>query len=516
MNELATLTAVRLRSLFGINKFIHSKDRKEKSRYRMLLIAWIIVGAMMLFYIAALVYSLCEIGMDEAVPAYLVALSSILILAFNLFRSGDIIFGQKGYDILAAMPVKPQSIVISRILYMYVTDLLFAAAVMITGMINYGAFMHPDASFYIYGIIGTLFIPAIPLVISSFFGTALTALTSRMRSKGNFKTVFSVIIIIAVLLFSAKSGELEDMTPDQIGETVGSISAVIEGTYPPSAWIGNAMMGGNIFGLLLFVLVSAALMSVCVLVCTKVFHRVMHALSSVYTRGDYKMVLQSSRGVTRALLVREAKRYFSSTVYVTNTIIGPIMGTIMSVALCAVGIDALAGTFPFDIKPLVPLAFSAVFCMMTVSSTSISMEGKQFWIAKSLPVPAKALLDSKILFNLLLFAPFFVVSEICLNIALGFNIWNVLIPLAVILFSVVWGITVDLKLHNFDWEYEAQIVKQSASAALGGFAGFFVSLVWGISAVLLPDLATPVIFAILIIAVTLLYRKNNKTKLEIL
>ncbi len=96
--------------------------------------------------------------------------------------------------------------------------------------------------------------------------------------------------------------------------------------------------------------------------------------------------------------------------------------------------------------------------------------------------------------------------------------WLIFIPLLSMLFCTVFGITVNIRFHRFDWQKEEQVVKQSASAALGGFAGFFMSLIFIAALLAIPapyhDLAKLAI-SVLLIALTLtLYRNNNRTRLE--
>ena len=43
MNEIKKLTALELRSYYGINAFIHSKDKKAKRKYLLLAFAWIYI-----------------------------------------------------------------------------------------------------------------------------------------------------------------------------------------------------------------------------------------------------------------------------------------------------------------------------------------------------------------------------------------------------------------------------------------------------------------------------------------
>lgn len=79
--------------------------------------------------------------------------------------------------------------------------------------------------------------------------------------------------------------------------------------------------------------------------------------------------------------------------------------------------------------------------------------------------------------NLLLILPFYVLSELLLIFALkpgaGELLWLILIPAEIILFSCVYGITVNLHFPVLEWESEVRIVKQSASAMLGEWAGLF-------------------------------------------
>ncbi len=129
------------------------------------------------------------------------------------------------------------------------------------------------------------------------------------------------------------------------------------------------------------------------------------------------------------------------------------------------------------------------------------------------------MLDSKILLNLSLMLPFYIISEVLLIIALRPNamelLWLLLIPAILCVFAVVAGITVNLKFHSFDWEREEAVVKQSASAMIGGFAGFLVSILCGAAALLLPGNFTKICISLILVTfIFILYKKNNQTELE--
>ncbi len=525
MNEIKLLILLELRSFYGINKFIYTSDQKFKTRYKRLSIAWIILIGMLFFYVGGLSFGLCSLGLSAIVPAYLIVISSLMIVFFGIFTAGNRIFAQKGYDILASMPIKSGSIVISRFTGHYLVDLALTVAIMLPGLAVYGYLMRPSILFYVFALIGVLFVPVIPLVIATIFGTVITAVSSRMKNKSIAQSALSVLIIVGVMFLSFASGNMtESFTEEQFINLANTISSTFSRIYPPAVWLGEAIVGAKALKLLVFAGLSLAVMALALFIIAKNYESVIRRLGSFSAKHNYKIGKMESRSIIKTMYMREAKRYFASSIYVTNTIVGPILAAIMSVAICIVGFDTLKSSFPFeiDIAGILPFAFSAVFTMMTTTSVSISMEGRQFWVIKSLPITAKALFDSKILFNLSLMLPFYIISQIAFIIALKPTVteilWLLLIPASVMLFVTVFGITVNLKFHSFDWENEVAVVKQSMSAAIGGFAGFFLSLILGVAVFVTPlafvNIAKLAVLILLFTATVILYKSNSKAKLE--
>ena len=187
------------------------------------------------------------------------------------------------------------------------------------------------------------------------------------------------------------------------------------------------------------------------------------------------------------------KRYFASSVYVTNTIIGPIMGVLLAIGVLVSGVEKLKEYIPLqtDLAGLLPFVLSCVLCMMPTTCSSVSLEGKQWWIVKSLPVSTQMIFDSKVLMNLILIAPFYLVSEVLLVIALKpvflDTIWLVVIPAIFCVFACEFGITINLKFPVFNWENEVTVVKQSASALIGGLGGPVIIILCAVPVVMFPQ-----------------------------
>ncbi len=525
MNEIKYLTLLELRSLYGINKFLHTKDKKYKKRYITLAVVWGILIAMIFFYVASLVYGLCALGLSDIVPAYLTMISAVIILAFGIFKAGSTIFSPKGYDLLSSMPLHASSIVLSRFLLLYIEDLLFTLVIFLPGTITYSLCTRPGFLFYLLTIPGILLLPALPLVLSVLFGTLVTAVSSRMKYKSLTQTILTIAFVVIVLLGSFTMGNTaENLTTEFLTDLAAAFGNIVTKFYPPAGWFGKAVLQNSIPHFLLYLAVSVLPVLLTLFLVSRNYHRISRNLLTTAAKHTYQMETLETRTLLKSLYLRELKRYFSSSIYVTNTIVGPIMGCIFAASILITGLDTITQTFPMDVTPFLPYVLAAIFSMMPTTTVSISMEGKNFWLLQALPIPTKPLFDSKILLNLTLMFPFYLLSEILLLFALNPTfpefLCLLLIPGLIILFSVVFGITINIKLHNFDWEKEEAIVKQSASAGIGGFVGCILSAVLAVVVFITPASYTiPVqilLCILLFLATVFLYRKNNTIQLQTL
>ncbi len=89
-----------------------------------------------------------------------------------------------------------------------------------------------------------------------------------------------------------------------------------------------------------------------------------------------------------------------------------------------------------------------------------------------------------------------------------------LIPAVTILFSSVYGITINLHLPVLEWESEVRIVKQSASSLLGGMGGPVLAILWAVAVGAVPKAyggyLKAVICFMILAAAAALYRQNNR------
>ena len=524
IKQIKTLTALQLKNIYNLNVIRYTKDKGVKKKSLLLGAAWLYVIVMVALYVGATAYGYVLIGLAEILPAYLIMLSSIMVFAFAIFKAGSVIFQQNAYDILCSLPVSQMVIVVSRYARMYVENLIVTLLIMMPGLMVYGVLVKPAVGFYLMGIVITVFIPVLPITVATFLGALVTAIASRMKHKSLVNAGLSVLMVVGILGLMPEMVMLEEeFSMEMLENLLGMVQSAIETLFPPAVWMGNAMLGKGLLACVLYMLGALILFVLTMLFISANYRSISQRLYRTIAKHDYKMQTMTKNSVLNALLKREVKRYFASSVYVTNTIIGPVLAVVFAGTLVAVDMEEMQQMMglPVDISGAVPFILAGIFCMMGTSCTSISMEGKEWWIVKSLPLRTKDILDSKLLFNLLLDAPFYLVSEVLLVIGLrpAFTelMWLLVIPVVCVLFSCVWGLFINIKMPKFNWDNEVDVVKQSASAAVGGLGAFLVVLVCAVPVFLVPvayaDLTKGMVCVVLGGVTILLYQKCIRTSL---
>ena len=530
-NRLKALIKLQLVNLYGINVYRNLKDPKEKQKKFWLGVAYVFVALMMMFYVGGLSFGYIYIGLADILPAYLIMIASLIILMFSIFKAGNIIFQKNAYDILSSLPLKNSEIVISRFIRLYVENLLLAFGTMLPAMGVYGVLVKPEWTFYAIGLIATVFIPLLPITISVFVGALIVAVSSRARHKNLVSIILSIVLVVAIMSGSMKMSSMsESIDIEALQNMLNMVWGLINSIYPPAAWLGNAMLTGDFLTCLACVGVGVLVFALVMWLVSANYSWVSAGLYSTSAKHNYQMQNLEKTHILGALYKREFKRYFASSVYVTNTIMSPVMGTLFAVAMFIVSPEQLNGAVAefyaesglvLQMRHMFPMALATIFSMMPITAVSISMEGKQWWIVKSLPISTKDLLDSKLLMNLSVISPFYLVSTILVSIGQKVSfmelIWIVLVPLVAIVFSCVFAQTANLKLAVFDWENEVSIVKQSSSAFVGGIIPFFVLMAATFGVMVIPgqyiNLCMLVLCVVLGLATVLLYRKNCKVNL---
>ena len=271
------LLIIQMLTFFGINEARYSKDKNKKAHLIMLAVCFVLVGAVLAIYVGIIAYSLCYIGVAQIVPAYILAITSLITIFFTIFRANGVIFQPKNYDALIALPIHPGSIVASRFLSMYVGNLLLAILTMVPSGVVYGQFVPLNVTFYFMFFLSIFVIPLIPMTIATTFGAIITAISARMKHKNIVTISFSLLLTLGIMGASFQTSELN---MNDLGNISTSLSRKVNSMYFLSELYTDGMVKQNWISFLIFFLLSLVFFLLFVVIVAWKFISICSALQS--------------------------------------------------------------------------------------------------------------------------------------------------------------------------------------------------------------------------------------------
>lgn len=507
--QIIKLLKIQLLQYMDINEALHSRDQKKKNSLYLLLGIYLFLGVMLASYMGGGAVGLCLLGMERIVPAYVLSITSIVILLFTVLKAGSMLFQTKNYEMLISLPVSPVAIVVSRFLSMYIGNLVLAVLAMLPAGIIYGIYTGAGIIFYILFSASILLVPLVPLTAASVVGAAVTAAAARMKHKNALTIVTSMVLVTGIIAFSFYPAfHTGEITREQITDLTTLAGRQINSMYPLAGLYTDAIVEGSFAAFAAFTVVSIGIFAVFAWVVQWKYASICASLITYNAKNNYVLGKQYRKSPIKAMYGKEIKRYFSSSLYVLNTAVGYVMMLLLALGLFIGGMDKLRTAMEMEavgeeiIVKMLPFALAVMGMMGTTTLSAVSLEGRQWWIPKSLPVSTKVILDSKILVNLTLAVPSCLIAAVLCAAALGRGgleaVWLFAVPLMYCVFSAVLGLAINIKFPKFRWNNEAEAVKQGTALFIGMLSEFigaalgaaFIFLLKGVSYHLLMGVVT--------------------------
>ena len=426
-------------------------------------------------YSSMLMSVLAPVHMEILVFIFMGIFALVGGLLFTTFAVKGVVFGGKDNDLLLSMPVSTPMIMASRVTAIYLENLLFSLFVLLPAgvvctMMSQSGLGHSPL-FWVRLVLAALALPLLDTALSVLLG-ALAAFLSVKVSRGALGQN------IAMGLFFAAVFYLSFHLSGMIGSLSANAASVMESLSwaAPLLWMGEGILGD--WPLLLAFAASCVVpFALVVFGLGKVYRQAVTAFAARSAQSNYQLSAQSASSQKKALMRKEAQRFFGTPMYFWNAGMGLIMLLAAGVASLVMRGKLLAFLdMVGDSFPLLPTAAAVMgFCLCTcpIAAPSISLEGKYLWIIRESPIADSALLWVKVRFQLLLTLPCTVIAGACLSIALRLPLWqSAALLLATLLFAVghaMFGMLMGLVFPKLDAVNETVVVKQSLAANLAVF-----------------------------------------------
>lgn len=490
MSNLKILLKNSIMNNWGINKFLKEESKSERikniSIFLAILLGIFSVGMLIVMYSLAIADQLGQYGYLNLILISAMILSTMFSFFTSVYKAQGVLFSSRDFETLMSLPIKPSIILASKMIELLLLNYLFVALVTIPPCIVY--FMKADTSivFFLYLLIGIVFIPLLPIVMAAIIAFAISYISSRMKHKALILNMGTLIVVIIIVIGSFKIDKIINMV-------IANSASIIEGIktiYPPSYYFTDALANLSLLSMVKLILWSMIPFILFLIVFGRSLKSINLRLGETFKKSNYKLTTLKSNTLRGALIKKEFKRYFSSSIYVTNTIIGVVLVTVAAVACLIMGgdfmLDQMAQSSDTDIQAIAPLLKQVMqFAPLIIISfgvgltcttgSAISIEGKNLWILKSSPLEVKDIFISKIAVNIILLVPAIIFDTIMLAIAFDLTLinfmWTILIPTLLAILVSVGGLLINLYFPKLDWTSEVQVVKQSLSSMISILMG---------------------------------------------
>lgn len=482
-NRYLLLLKIQLYGLFGLNRILHSRSRKEKLHSGALGGAAILTIGLMIAYSTMISVGVARMGAVHILPTISALICSLITLILTFLKSFGVLTGLRDYDMVMSLPVKNSQVVLSRLTMVYLANLFISMIVVLPSVVIFWTNAETGISGNIMFLLSLFFLPVIPMIISLGLGLLITAVSSRSKHKNMLSLGSSTLIVLLIVAASSRAQSIHTEELLNIGIL---FSRMAKKLYPPAGLISKAIEQQDWLCFSAFVGMSVFIGAVFAGTASH-FYQKLNTAAFHHSAVTYEGKNLQASSPWKAMYKREFHRYFSCTIYALNSTIGMVLLLAAAFLLLFISPEALeqqsgiAGLGQM-LRQVLPLVIAVFVTMTSTASASLSLEGKNRWIMCSLPVRAIDIFNSKIAVNLTVIFPFVLISAALSGFKMGISpkeaILLCIVPTVYACFISVLGMYLNVKFPRYDWPSEYYAVKGGAISVLATMgAGMLSSLI---------------------------------------
>lgn len=498
--------------------FVNQKTGKARAKSAS--IGFFLLFAMLMVFLAAMFFGMgtlfSEILKIPGLEWFYFALMSMVAIAFGIFGSVfntyASVYLAKDNELLISMPIPIRTLLISRLAVVVGLSFMYTSVATVPMSIVYLIFGKFDVLSLVFQI---LLVPMIAIFVSALsclLGFFVALISSKLRNKSFITVIVSIVFFAGYYFVCFRMSNI-------INSIITNSAEIGEGIKIWGNLIYQLGMActGKISSMLIFCGVTAFLFVSCFVVLEKTFIKIA-TINKGEKKVEYKKKVEKQSSVQNAILKKELKRFTSSATYMLNCGLGVIIMPIVAIAVLVKRetllslIEELKQQYAVA-EILLPIIIAGVICLMasvgSISTPSVSLEGKNIWIYKSLPIDPYLILKSKIRLHIYIIGLPVIFSSVVVGYAIGLDyskiIYITVLGYIFVSLSGSLGLVLGLLKANLNWVSETTPIKQSMAVMINMLIGFaipigFVGLAFIIRAYITADeflICTIVVFALL-------------------
>lgn len=496
MNNIITLLKLEFKNKYG------SVGGSGKSVAKVLvsLVFYAAIIAVLFFGAQTLFRMFDTAGMAYEALVFFYTLIFLFLLFTGISSTIKVLYYKGDNLILMRFPVKGSEIFISKTLFLFSSQLIMTATLVIPFMIAYGTVVEVNTYFYSMIPVVIVFLVFIPFFLSNLLAIPIMQLTNKIRNKYMLLLILMSLLIAGVfaaymLIFSRIVEFLQDSSYSVFSdEVVVIIKGAVVYFYPTKFFADILTAHEQYYAYPVLIMLTAICLCGTILVIAKLYQRTL--LSNVELEGSaFKHKTRNhKRTVFGTLLKKEFIQVFRSVnysfQYFALACSMPVMVYFCNEIASQIGKNNIGDQINTGLTILVMMIFATVTA--SFSATSVTREGRNFYQTKTMPVSIHTQLFAK-------FIMYMVVSVgsnvICIVVLIATKMMDYQTALWV--FGIVQCFSVALTLRSMKFDIkkpcfslvgEGEVVNNNVNTTRSIGFGFVVAIVNGVVAMLIPYL----------------------------
>lgn len=442
---------------------------------------------------------LCKMGLTWLYFAMAGTMALAISMLGSVFMTQAQLYDAKDNELLLSMPIPPKYILLTRIAMLFTTTAGYTLAVLLPAFGIY-AFSYGASVTVVIGWLFTFVsLSLISQSVCCALGWVLHKLLSRLRNKAFVSLLYMVVFMAVYWYFYANVNSFLSGLVTQGAQIAGAMKSYVWPLYA----IGMAC-GGSLLHTLFVTLLSAAIALFTLWRLSATFIRsVSTSGAKAGTKRKSGKISVKQRTPVLSVAHKEQRKFFTSPAYLMNFGFGLVLIPVLPIAAAIFRSKLMQVINMMGFPPTwIALGVFGVmaFCIATSCATapSISLEGKNLWVLRTMPISGKTVLLGKLLMVCRLQMPLIAVSVLALCLIVGCGIGLTLLTACICVlfcwFVGALGLVMNLLAPRFDWQSENQPCKQSLSVFVTLFGAYFfaaviVGVFFAVSALHIPGIA---------------------------
>lgn len=501
MKLFARLLWLQINQRFGLSALKAAwRDERKKTLGRGALALIVIISIAMLvvmytWLLAAMMPGFESLGMEWVVLSIALLAGMVFVFFMGLIYLIGMLFFAKDTEFLAALPIPQRTVFAAKFGQVLLGEIGTSALLLLPAFIVFGVSTGANALFYLRCLPVLLFAPCIPLALSGLLALLLMRFNALWRRRDLLTVIGSILMVVVIMVgqMALTSSVPEDLSNEAIMALISDNSGLlhtIATAFPPSGWAAEGLVSGG-GSLWLFLIVSVLALCLVTLVSGRIYYG--GAMAQLETASEKRKVAINERtarraGALKALFLREWRTVLRTPVYALNGLIIVIMGPLlMLIPLMMQGMasgDEMEAVFSLLQSAadgrITVLVLAALFCIIGMISpattTSLSREGKLYYLLRMVPVTPARQAAAKFLFGYSVAGLTMLMMGLAASLGLGVSpvvmIEGIALGMLATIAPLALSMLPDFIKPKLQWNSETEAIKQNMNGMLGMLIGW--------------------------------------------